>query len=49
MILDVNTQEFTRWTEVENYAFAHELSLQEAIIRLVNAGLSHQSVSYTSR
>jgi hypothetical protein len=38
----VPTRGWARWPEVEEYARVHGISLQAAIMRLVNSGLSHQ-------
>lgn len=37
----VFASDFTRWTELCYYAEAHDMTISEAIVALVNSGLSH--------
>lgn len=42
----IDTDDWARWPEVVNYAEAHKLSISDAIVQLVNSGLSHERRSY---
>lgn len=42
----IDTEDWTRWAEVENYAKFHGLTVEGAICDLVNSGLSHERRSY---
>lgn len=44
--LELDTEDFTRYQELKNYAYVHEMTLEQAIIALVNSGLSHADRSY---
>ena len=40
--ISMSSDEFPRWREVCEYAMARDITLNEAIVALVNSGLSHQ-------
>jgi hypothetical protein len=43
---DFDADNWARFPEVVNYATAKGISVPEAIVRLVNSGLSHESKVY---
>jgi len=44
----IELRDWTRLTEVQNYARFHDIAVPEAIERLVNSGLSHEHRGWTS-
>ena len=44
--LEVDVDSWPRGREVYHYAVAKDLTMEEAIIDLVNSGLSHEEESY---
>lgn len=39
--IEIDTTGWRRWPEVQDYADEHDITVAEAIMRLVNSGLSH--------
>jgi hypothetical protein len=37
----IDTEDWTRWAEVERFAYYNGLTIEQALRRLVNSGLSH--------
>lgn len=46
MEITINLNEWSRQTEVLNYAKEHGITIEEAIGQLVNSGLSHEPRTY---
>ncbi|BCP36391.1 hypothetical protein MINTMi198_17610 [Mycobacterium intracellulare M.i.198] len=44
--MEINIENWSRFTEVSNYATVHQVTVAEAIERLVNSGLSHEPRLY---
>lgn len=44
--IELDTEDFTRYQELKTYAYVHELTLEQAIVDLVNSGLSYADRSY---
>jgi len=46
LTVQLDTEGWARWPEVVKYALVRGLTNEEAIIELVNSGLSHEEESY---